>query len=258
MCVPPPPSCAPARRHDAGVGELDKVLAAMEGDAEVFAWRFITDARARAAYVERIAAMSRQIREDVLRGAVSPAEGARFANQMRNTIMEETRRISSAIGRAGAEAAKSSGLTLEQALEKAVKKLFPGKAFAELSAVQKRQVFMEIIEASGRSNPRFTAQIPKWTRLGRGLIVVTLAISVYNIWAAENRLKQTAKEGATLLGGAAGGALATASAGLVCGPGAPVCVTALFIIGGIAGALAANAAAEALLDQKEIATWFGE
>lgn len=66
------------------------------------------------------------------------------------------------------------------------------------------------------------------------------------------------KEGATLLGGALGGAAATASAGLICGPGAPVCVTALFIVGGIVGAISASAAADLVLDQREVVNWLGE
>jgi hypothetical protein len=238
--------------------ELEEALKALQSQAEIFAWRFINDARARRLYVERIAASSRDLLRDVEAGVLSPAEAARIANQARNTIMEEIRAITSAIGRAGAEATKATGLTLEAAIEKSVKKLFPGKGFAELSTLEKRAVFMEVVEASGRSSPRFTSQIPKWTRFGKGLAVVTIAISVYNIWEAENKLRQGVKEGATLLGGALGGAAATASAGFVCGPGAPVCVTALFVIGGIAGALAADAAADYVLDQRVIVEWLGE
>ncbi|NTV95284.1 MAG: hypothetical protein HGA75_07670 [Thiobacillus sp.] len=172
--------------------------------------------------------------------------------------MDEIRAITSAIGRAGAEAQKAAGLTLDEAIAKAANKLFPGQSFADLAPVQKRQVFMEVIEASGRSSPRFTSQIPKWTRFGRGLAVVTVAISIYNIWEAKNRVRQGVKEGATLLGGALGGAAASASAGFVCGPGAPVCVTALFVVGGIAGALAASSAADCALEQSEIVAWLGE
>jgi len=119
-------------------------------------------------------------------------------------------------------------------------------------------VFEEVIEASGRSSPKVTARIPKWTRFGRGLAAVTVAISVYNIWEAENKLRQGLKEGGTLLGGALGGAAANASAGFLCGPGAPVCVTALFVIGGVVGALIAQSAADYVLDQKDVIAWLGE
>lgn len=252
------PSVSGAQAQDSETRALELALAALESQAQNFAWRFIKDARARTAYVSRIAAAAAQIRQDVLAGVISARDGARFANEARNVIMEEIRAISSAIGRAGAEAAKATGLTLDEAIEKTVKKLFPEHTFADLTAAQRRQVFMEIIDSSGRSRPAFTNQIPKWSRFGRSLIVVTVAISAYNIWEARNKVRQGAKEGATLLGGAIGGAAANASAGFLCGPGAPVCVTALFIIGGVAGALIFNSAAEWALDQEEVVSWLGE
>jgi hypothetical protein len=62
------------------------------------------------------------------------------------------------------------------------------------------------------------------SRAGKRLIVLSLAISVYEIYTAENKVAETGKQiainGAGIAGGSAGGALA----GLVCGPGAPVCV----------------------------------
>ena len=260
MCLattPPPDAMSHSALEDDSLA-LKEALAALQSQAETFAWRFINDARARQAYVSRIRAAAQELMRDVQAGKLSAAEAARIANAARNTIMEEVRAITSAIGRAGAEAAKATGLTFDQALDKAVKKLFPGKAFAELAAGQKRQVFLELVESSGRSSTKVTGQIPKWTRFGKGLAVVTVAISVYNIWQAQNKLRQGAKEGATLAGGALGGALVNASAGFLCGPGAPVCVTALFIVGGIAGALVASSAADYVLDQAEVVAWLGE
>jgi hypothetical protein len=237
---------------------LEEALHALEAEATNFAWRFINDAHARTAYANRIKEMSLTVLRDVDKGVVSVEEGAAFANRMRNVIMEEIRGITSAIGRAGAEATKAAGQTLEEAIEKAVQKLFPGKAFGQLASVEKRAVFTEVIEASGRSGSKFTSQIPKWNRYGKGLVVVTAAVAIVNIWMAQNKLKQGIKEGATIAGGALGGAAANASAGFLCGPGAPVCVTVLFVIGGVAGALFASAASEVILDQKEIVKWLGE
>ena len=238
--------------------ELDDALAGLQAQAENFAWRYLQDAGARKAYVARIAAAARQLLQEVRSGQLSAEEAARIANAGRNTIMEEVRAITSAIGRAGAEAAKVTGLTLDMALEKAVGKLFPGKAFGALTAAEKQAVFLEVVEASGRSSPKFTSLIPRWTRFGRGLAVVTVAISVYNIWEAKNKLRQGVKEGATLAGGVLGGAAATASAGFLCGPGAPACVTVLFVVGGIVGAIAASEGADYVLDQKEVVSWLGE
>ena len=66
--------------------------------------------------------------------------------------------------------------------------------------------------------------------------MLSIAISFYEIYTAENKVsemgRQLAINGAGIAGGAAGGAMA----GLMCGPGAPVCV----VIGGfVGGALAA-------------------
>lgn len=260
LCVArtPMPGVLGEDTHRPELQALDAALDALQSQAQNFAWRFINDARARAAYVSRIAEAAAQIRRDVLAGVVSAEDGARFANEARNLIMEESRAITSAIGRAGAQAAKASGLTLDEAIDKSAKKLFPGNSFADLTVAQRRQVFMEVIEASGRSRPSLSNQIPKWTRFGRSLAVVTVAISAYNIWEAKNKVRQSTKEGATLLGGALGGAAANASAGFLCGPGAPVCVTALFIIGGVAGALVFSAAADYALDQQEVVDWLGQ
>ena len=54
------------------------------------------------------------------------------------------------------------------------------------------------------------------------------------MWMAQNKLKQGIQEGASIAGGALGGAVANASAGFLCGPGAPVCVTILFVSRGLA------------------------
>lgn len=256
-CQMPAPATGGSTPPGQGLRPLDEALAALQAQALNFAQQHLQDARARASYVSRIGDMSRQIRADVIAGRATAAEGARMAHAMRNVIMDETRAITSAIGRARAEAMKSTGQTLEQALDKAVDKLYPGRSLAQLTAAERRAVFLEIIEASGRSRPAVTAQMGRWTRLGRGLLVVTAAISIVNIWAAENRARQAVREGATLGGGALGAAAASASAGFVCGPAAPGCVLALFIIGGVAGALTMGAAADYVLDETELLQWLG-
>lgn len=92
------------------------------------------------------------------------------------------------------------------------------------------------MESAGKSNPSVNLKMLQLSRAGKGLIVLSLAISVYEIYTAENKVAETDKQiainGAGIAGGAAGGALA----GFVCGPGAPVCV----LIGGfVGGAIAA-------------------
>ena len=70
------------------------------------------------------------------------------------------------------------------------------------------------------------------SRAGRGLLVVSIALSVYSVASAEDKAgaarRELAATGAGIGGGIAGGALA----GLACGPGAPVCVTVGAFVGG--------------------------
>lgn len=71
---------------------------------------------------------------------------------------------------------------------------------------------------------------------GRGLIVFSIAFAVYEVMNADDKISETGRQlaigGSGITGAWAGGAVA----GLMCGPGAPVCV----VIGGfIGGALAA-------------------
>ncbi|EKS6745035.1 hypothetical protein ACEV60_12310 [Enterobacter ludwigii] len=66
------------------------------------------------------------------------------------------------------------------------------------------------------------------SRLGKGLVVPSIAISVYEIYTAENKVSESGRKIAI---NAAGGAMV----GLMCGPDASVCV----LIGGfVSGALA--------------------
>nr|MDC2855380.1 hypothetical protein [Ningiella sp. W23] len=106
--------------------------------------------------------------------------------------------------------------------------------------MQKNQVYLEIIESSGRPRPAVNSAAQKYTKLGRGLLLVTLGVAVYNIAVADDKAKATAREGVVIGGGFAGGAAGGVLAGLACGPGAPVCVTVGVFVGGALGALGAD------------------
>ena len=67
---------------------------------------------------------------------------------------------------------------------------------------------------------------------GRGLIILSIALSIYTIATADNKASAAGKEliitGAAIGGGIGAGAIA----GLACGPGAPVCVGVGAFVGG--------------------------
>ena len=244
---------------DNSAGFLNESLHALEVTALNFGKVFINDASVRENYVRKIQKMSQEILRDVQAGRATPKEGARFAQQLRNRIMEEARTKSSPVGRAGAEKIKTGGKALEALVDEKTAKLFPNKRFADLTRAQRREVFNAIIESAGKSRPSVTARIPRWRMVGRGLLFFTVAIATYNVWTAENKVHAGLKEGIVLGSGVAGGAIAGAATGLVCGPGAPICSTALFFVGGIMGALAGSAATDYYdAELREFAEWLGD
>ncbi|QPC33030.1 hypothetical protein IS481_07775 [Caldimonas thermodepolymerans] len=248
-----------AGQRDAELRELEAALRALQVTALNFGRSFVNDAGVRENYVRRIAEMSRTILADVRAGRATPREGAELAVQLRNVIMEEARVQSSVIGRAQAERLKATGKTIEQLVDATTEKLFPGRSFGALEPAQRRRVFEHIVESSGRSRPAVTSQIPRWRLMGRACVAFTVAVSVYNIWTAEHRVHAGLREGLVLGGGAAGAAMTGAATGLVCGPGAPVCSTVLFLVGGLMGALAADRIADRYDEElREFARWLGE
>jgi hypothetical protein len=60
--------------------------------------------------------------------------------------------------------------------------------------------------------------------LSRGVILLSLALSSYNVLTARNKSNALKRELVTTTAGIGGGIAAGALAGLACGPGAPVCV----------------------------------
>ncbi|WP_312424833.1 hypothetical protein [Kosakonia cowanii] len=144
---------------------------------------------------------------------------------------------STPLGRAIAERIKSEGKTLNELIAKKAKSLFgPQVNFNNLSEVQKNQIYASIVESAGKSNPQVNMKMMQLSRIGRGLIVLSIAISIYEIYTADDKVSETGRQIAITGAGIAGAAASGAMAGLICGPGAPVCV----LIGGfVGGALAA-------------------
>jgi ribosomal protein L22 len=214
----------------------------LEVTANNFALRLIQMAEVRTAYVEQIREMSQSIRVAVEAGEMSADKGAEVAHQMRNQIMEMQRARDFDLGRSLARQMKDKGITLEEAIGKAMKKFgFEGQQFNRLTGEQQRQVLMEVIDASGRSRPRVTQGIPRLRWASRGLWLATLAIAAYNIGTAENPWWQTGREAANIAGGMGGGFVGGAAMGAAGGVWAgPVGVAVGVIVGGILGALLAD------------------
>jgi hypothetical protein len=219
--------------------ELELAVTTLNSEAVNFGSRFIRDGKVRAGYVEEVRRYSQQILAEVHSGRLSPGDAARQANEVRNEIMEAARLKSSDIGRAKAQALKQVGKSLGELQEHYATALYK-RPFAQLAKQQKNTVYLEIVVASGRTNPKVSVGATRLTRVGKGLVFVSLGVSVYNIATAENTGQAVAKEGVTLGAGFAGAALGGAVAGLACGPGAPVCSTIGVFVGGALFALGSD------------------
>ena len=68
--------------------------------------------------------------------------------------------------------------------------------------------------------------------LAVGIIVLSLAVSVYNVATSDTPVETAGHEGAIIGAGIGGGIAGGALAGLACGPGAPACVTIGAFVGG--------------------------
>jgi len=221
--------------------DLKSALASFESSAFNFGVRFIPDSQVRVEYNLRAKRLSAEIRRQVEARIITEVEGARRASEMRNVLMDAMRGSSSEIGRAYAVASKATGKPLPELQELYAARLF-GSQFPSLVANQKNAVWKEIVFAAGR--PRIKAnQLARVLGIaGRGFVALTITISVYNILGAESKSMAIASEGAVVGGGLLGSVAGGAAAGLVCGPGSPICVTIGVFVGGVMFAIGAQVA----------------
>lgn len=216
---------------------------ALHGEINALTLTAMHDAGVRSQYQQAIRQAVDEIKRRAGRREITWAQAATEVNELRNTTMEWMRGRSSPVGRALAEYLKPKGLTLNELIAKRTIERFGESAdFNRLRPSDQNKVFADIVEGAARSRPSVDQALRKVARFGRGLMVLSIAISVYEVANAEDPLRQARKEvvttGAGIAGGVAGGALA----GLACGPGAPVCVTVGAFVGGTLAALGVSLA----------------
>ncbi|ORM84893.1 hypothetical protein HA42_03565 [Pantoea deleyi] len=220
-----------------GKAKFESAVNSLQGDVAAAAARLSVDPRLRLEYSKRIKEMANDLRAKANSGLISWEKAALEAQETRNLIMEMVRTRSTPLGRAMAERMKTSGITLNELVARKTASIFgPKSNFTSLSEMQKNQVYAEIVESAGKSNPQVNLKMMKLSRAAKGLIVLSVGVAMYEIYTSDNKVSETGRQfainGAGIAGGWAGGTIA----GLMCGPGAPVCV----LLGGFAGgALAA-------------------
>lgn len=219
---------------------LDDAVRAFEAQLANVGAHMGIDGAARVQYGRLIRAMADELRDQAETGRITWAQAAEKANETRNAVMEMIRSRSTPVGRAMAEQLKREGRTLNELIGRKVAQLHgPDAQFGRLTPSQQNAVYAEIVASAGKSNPQVTQLMRRLSTAGRGLLVLSLALSVYQIAVAEDKVAAAQREavvtGAGIGGGIAGGALA----GLACGPGAPVCVTVGAFVGGVLAAFGA-------------------
>ncbi|MDR6160523.1 hypothetical protein [Pseudomonas fluorescens] len=234
---------------------LDRALELMEGTALRFSLDAISDEKIRSSYTKNIRRMSQQVRDDVKAGRITAQEGVKFSHEMRNKIMMEHRKFTSAQGLAIAQRKKKDGKGLKTLLDIYSENLFQ-KGYDSLSDVEKNKVHYAILESSGRDNARFTAGTKKMLIMGKLGVLVTAALATYQILNADNKPKEAARQGIIVGSGAVGGVLAGLGVSALCGPGAPICAIAVVLAGTIAGGVAGEAVASSLDEElEELTHW---
>ena len=222
--------------------EFETAARAIQGDLTTAGGFAISDGRVRQDYQRQIGRLIGELRGDAEAGRITWAEAAEQAHLTRNATMALLRAQTSPVGRAMAERLKAEGKTLNELIARySIKRYGSAVEFGSLGATERDLVFGDIVQAEARANPQVTARMLLLSRAGRGLVLLSVAISVYNIYAAPDHLAAAGKELAVTGGGLAGGIAGGALAGLACGPGAPVCVTIGAFVGGAVAAIGIGA-----------------
>ncbi|MBX3206735.1 MAG: hypothetical protein KF764_16820 [Labilithrix sp.] len=201
------------------------------------------DSPIRGAYVREAREYSTNIVRAFQQGEITAGEAALLASEMRNAAMKEARTGLSPAGAALSKYLKEEGLALPALFEKYSLRSH-GKAFKELTAAERSAVCVKIAERAGVTNAKVNLASRLAPKLGKTLVAVTIAIAVYQVATAEDKVGEGIKQGAGFLGFLAGAKLGAVAGAAVCGPGAPACAVIGGIAGGVLGALAAEAAAE--------------
>ena len=223
------------------LADLESALSLLKTEAINFGQRAIHDGPLRRKYVAEAEGIARRLWNDARAGRTTIADAAREAHHLRERLIISTRLESSDLGFAYAEKEKARLKSLPELQEHYAQKL-KGQSFDSLSTAEKNRVWRNIVDASGRTRPSANTLAKHLSKAGRGFVLLSAALAVYNVATAEDKGKQAAKEGATAGAGVLGGMAGGAVAGLAFGP---VGVAVGIFVGGVIAAAGADVAFEA-------------
>lgn len=212
---------------------FESAIKALEAQAANVGVHLTVDASTRLAYAREINKMAGQLRQNAAAGKITWANAAQQAQETRNLVMAMSRHRSTPVGRSIAQKVKSNGRTLNEVIALNTRRMYgDGVVFSNLSAVQKNSVYAAVVASAGKSNTAVNKAMSRLSYAGKGVLFVSVSMSVYTIATSNDMQAATVKEvtltGAGIGGGIAGGAIA----GLACGPASPICVTLGAFVGG--------------------------
>ncbi|WP_174279524.1 hypothetical protein [Sphingomonas bacterium] len=216
----------------------NRALETIKSDVTVAALHGAWDGTLRGLYTQAIMQMSAELEMQANAGLITWADAAREANRARNEILMATRGRNTPVGRAFSQALKEEGKTLNRMIaEKTIQLKGPGSEFGKLTAAEQELVFAKVVQSAGKSRGSVNRGMLWASRGGKAILILSVAISVYVVLTADDKVAAAKREVAVTGAGIAGGIAAGALAGLMCGPGAPVCVTLGAFAGGTLAAI---------------------
>lgn len=212
---------------------FESSIKALEAEIANAGAHLTIDTAARQTYARQIHAMAEELRSQAQSGKISWKHAAEQAQETRNIIMKTIRVNSTPVGRALAEKMKSVGRSFNEMIAKKTIDLYgPHANFNRFSSIEQNAVYIEIVKSAGKAEPGLTQTMRRLSPAARGLVVFSLALSVYTVMTAEDKVNAARREVMVTSAGIGGGIAGGALAGLACGPAAPVCVTVGAFAGG--------------------------
>lgn len=118
------------------------------------------------------------------------------------------------------------------------------KSFSALNESEQAAIYLRIVQSAGRGNAIESAFANTLGNVGRRLFLVSLGVAVYEIYEAEDKSRETVRQGAlagaSAIGGWGAGVGAVASD--LCAATAPICVGVAALLGGLLFAFGADLA----------------
>ncbi|KAJ3547348.1 hypothetical protein NM688_g5410 [Phlebia brevispora] len=194
---------------------LSTALFLMQSTAIIWGRWFNMDAIVRTQYASAVATGAADIRARWESGALSP----------NNAVGEASRSLS------------TRGLSVAEILDRYARRIY-GRDYASLTAAEGRQVVSAAIDGAGRANRRITGIMKNLSRVGKAVMAVGVAISMYQVVTAKDWKQEAFVQAGTWSASIVGGTIGT-GVGSLAGPiGAILGGLAGGIIGSVVGDLA--------------------